>query len=327
MRNNHFNLMRMLFASMVIWSHVPEIADGNRYREPLTMLFHNLSFGEFAVNCFFLLSGFLIVQSWHFKPDAILFLEKRLLRIYPGFIVASLICGLLIAPLAGNPQYFDQLNILHFVASTITLGMPAIPTVFPGTHYADINDSMWTIRYEFACYLLVLLIGLLSKTGFRLAWAVATLVIVVLNVSHEFFHWLPSHNIILRLPVLFSVGGLFFLYPTLRKPGVLKSVLAIIVFVAGLYSPQWVTLTFALAGGYLLFWLATRPSSTLLQYNRLPDISYGVYLYAWPLNKLIMQFHLTNSLFATAVLVLLTSIVAGLLSWYLVEKPALSHKP
>jgi peptidoglycan/LPS O-acetylase OafA/YrhL len=111
-RDNNFNFLRLLFALLVLVSHAPELADGNRSRELLTRMFHTLSFGEVAVDGFFLLSGYLIVQSWERHPNLWDFGQWRLRRIYPAFVVACLVCIFVLAPLAvpSARTYFEQLS-------------------------------------------------------------------------------------------------------------------------------------------------------------------------------------------------------------------------
>ena len=91
-RNHQFDLLRILFATLVLLSHAPEITDGNASRE----LFHRLTrtpitFGLLGVDGFFVLSGYLIVQSWLGDPEFLNFLRKRVLRIVPGYLVAVVV--------------------------------------------------------------------------------------------------------------------------------------------------------------------------------------------------------------------------------------------
>ena len=98
-RANNFGALRLLFAALVIVSHSPELVDGNRSREVLTRVFGTMSFGEVAVDGFFLVSGYLISMSFARSRTTLSYLEKRVGRIVPGYLVAFSICSFVIAPL------------------------------------------------------------------------------------------------------------------------------------------------------------------------------------------------------------------------------------
>ncbi|MDE1953572.1 MAG: acyltransferase [Betaproteobacteria bacterium] len=172
---NRFDVLRLALASLVIVSHVPELSDGNRSREILTGLFHTLSLGKVAVDGFFLVSGYLILQSWLREPRLLRFLQKRVLRIYPAFLAASLVCVLIVGPIAGSPSYWHTLDASHAVTATLTLQVPAVPAAFQGMAYPMVNGAMWTVHYEFACYLLVALMGLALRRSLTPAWMLLTL--------------------------------------------------------------------------------------------------------------------------------------------------------
>lgn len=165
---NHFNFIRFVLALMVLLAHSSELIDGNRSRELLTIVFReNFSFGEIAVGGFFILSGFLISKSSHDQPGPAQFFDKRVRRIFPAFIVASLICACVVGPIGAQSisQYFSDFHPLAFLWSTLKLRQPFVPPVFTGQPYPFVNGSMWTIPIEFACYLGVLAAGILG--GFR----------------------------------------------------------------------------------------------------------------------------------------------------------------
>ena len=105
---NNFGVLRLFFAALVIISHSPELIDGNRSRELLTRLFGTLSFGEVAVDGFFLVSGYFITISFAERPDSYSYLTKRVFRIVPGYIIAFCVCIIIIAPLAGHSGLLFQ---------------------------------------------------------------------------------------------------------------------------------------------------------------------------------------------------------------------------
>ena len=170
---NNFGVLRLVFAALVIISHSPELVDGNRSRELLTRLFGTLSFGEVAVDGFFLVSGYLITKSFAERPDWYSYVTKRVLRIFPGYTIAFWVCIIIIAPLAGHSGSSFR-NFSHNLLRNITLSQPDIPDVFNGMPFPALNGAMWTIPYEFRCYLAVLVGGLLvRRLGDDLAWSSA----------------------------------------------------------------------------------------------------------------------------------------------------------
>jgi peptidoglycan/LPS O-acetylase OafA/YrhL len=100
-RNKQFGWLRILFATLVILSHAQEIPTGDRAAEFLSRLTRRyLTFGDLAVDGFFLLSGYLIVKSWQYDPEPINYLRKRVLRIVPGYLVAVFLSTVVVGLLA-----------------------------------------------------------------------------------------------------------------------------------------------------------------------------------------------------------------------------------
>lgn len=161
-----------MLALMVLLGHAPEMVDGNRHRELLTLLFHTASLGEVAVAGFLVLSGFLILQSWQQRPQLGDFLRKRVLHIYPAFVVASLISAFIVGPLgAQSPtHYLAEINPVLLTKSIALLRMPDVPGTFLGQPHGSVNGAMWTIEMEFRCYLLVALLGLCGLSKNRYLW-------------------------------------------------------------------------------------------------------------------------------------------------------------
>lgn len=324
-RNNNFNLLRLILALLVILSHSPELIDGNRNREILTRLFGSISFGELAVDLFFLLSGYLIMQSWALQPNAWTFLKKRILRIYPGFLVASVISAFVVGPLgADTVQYFANFDLLSFATSAFMLEVPAVPHVFAGQPYPAVNGALWTISREFTCYLLVLFLGACGILRWRHAW----LTLAVLATAA--FGILKAVNgdisYILRLSVFFFSGGCFYIYRDIIPMNGRLAALCVLPLTIGLFSWRGAELGLATFGAYIVLYLAQKHSTVLSRFNRLPDTSYGIYLYGWPTQKLLIWYIPGISPWIVFFIASLISIFLGYLSWNLVEKPMLRFK-
>lgn len=323
-RQNNFNLLRLVLAFLVIFGHSPELIDGNRSREWLTRIFGTVSCGELAVDGFFLLSGYLIMQSWDNQPQVWQFLKKRLLRIYPGFVAASLICAFIVGPMASDPtQYFKTFRLSDFINGMALLNIPAVPPVFDGTPYANINGSMWTISREFACYLFVLFAGVTGALRQRyFCLGLTAVVFVVLT-------WFKLKNIPvvdMRLISFFLSGACYYAYrDRIRFDGRFAAA-ALAITLIGLCSWRGADLMLTTVGGYALLYAAGKRSVLLSQFNRLPDVSYGVYLYGWPIQKLLLWHDPAMSPWELFIAAGLGSLAAGTASWYLIEKPALHFK-
>jgi peptidoglycan/LPS O-acetylase OafA/YrhL len=333
---NAFGSLRLAFASLVIAAHVPEVVDGNARRELLTRIFGSMSFGELAVDGFFIISGFLIASSYLNSSSIRSYLVKRVVRIYPAFLVASLLCILVVAPLGGAdlramPWAFFQKAIGH----ALTLNPPPNPGAFAGTHYDGLNNAMWTIRYECRCYLLVILLramGLLHRPG-----VLGTLALSLILVSP----WVPNDPALapawahlplwLGIPTLATkLTGMFLAGATFRAlqhrlPLTPKyMLLAAAILVGCLSVPSLARLGVATAGTYLIFGIAALGRGTILErINNDNDISYGLYLYAWPIEKLLIAYGLVSPLWLLALCVWLSAVAMGALSWFSIEKPAL----
>jgi peptidoglycan/LPS O-acetylase OafA/YrhL len=342
-RHNNFDFLRLLLATLVIYSHSFPLLLGARNRDILWRITGGqMDFGDVAVNAFFVISGFLITGSWLRSRGWWDYLKKRMLRIYPGFAVASLFCTLVVGPL-GAPQlsaYLSGLDPQRIIRHIATLTYPHQPgDVFIGLTYPTLNGSMWTIRYEFWCYLLVAVCGLLGMFRWRavaLALASAALLAFafqgydVLNRAPDqgvtgleqalgdYYHW-P------RFLAFFLVGMSFYLYrdviPYTRK----LFTLSLIVLAVS----AWKGMAFALPvfGTYALFYVAFQPSLQLQRFTRKGDFSYGLYLYGFPVQQLLIFYGgKALSPHALFILAFVTTLGLAALSWHFVEKPFLKKK-
>ncbi|MGO8739500.1 acyltransferase family protein [Rhodoblastus sp.] len=332
-RDNNFGAARLILAMMVILSHSPELIDGDRSREPLTQLFPGTSFGSLGVAGFFLISGYLITQSF-LSSTTTEYLAKRILRIFPGFAVAFLISLLIVGPLGGGRLGDDPSLWAVNLKRLVLLQQPLLPTAFVGTHYPALNGSMWSIGYEFRCYIIVLLIGVAGAFARRnLVLAGTSALVAAAVLAGEALVVWPHHldgfigvaGVDLNLIGVFACGVCFFLYRERIAFRPLSYVIAAFALVIGLRIPQLATVAIETAGAYLLFaFIFALKNDRLASVGSHTDLSYGVYLYAFPIQRLLIQWNPNISPIALTLLAALASVACAYLSWTLVEKPALA---
>lgn len=325
--SNNIGFLRLLFASLVIVAHAPAIIDGNSSREFLSNLIGSRTLGDLSVDGFFLISGYLIVKSYERSSSTISYLKKRILRIYPGFIAAVLVC-IMLAPLTGAVLRLDSVSqAMRFIVTVLAL-QPAPFNGFTGLPYNTLNGSLWTISYEFRCYIFALAVGWMGLVARRRWFAAMSIALVALttlplpttiNGAVAFFIGYPSD--MARFLSAFSVGACFYLYRdriALRGDIAAGCAAMLLILMA---TEVFEVAAFAVFGGYLIFWFAFAvQSSTISRINSDDDVSYGVYLYGWPISSCLLYFFGVSSPALMIVLTLPLAYIAGYFSWVYIER-------
>ena len=148
---NNFNVLRVVLALLVIFSHSYPVS-GIVAGEPLELLSRGqASFGSVAVDSFFMISGYLITQSWLRRRGFIDYLRKRMLRIYPGYAVVSFFCVFIVGPLAVSDtrKYLGQIDVVRFVLKVLALRLPPRRESSTGNPWGDLVDGpLWTVAYS-----------------------------------------------------------------------------------------------------------------------------------------------------------------------------------
>lgn len=329
MHNNNIGLLRLIFASLVIVAHAYMLT-GIVEQEPLLKASGTMGLGGLGVDCFFLLSGYLITQSMLRSRSAGEYLLKRVLRIYPAFLLAYLIASVIaLSILADYPVESWRALLLARPVS--------VPGVL-GDQELNANLSAWTIAYEFRCYLGVMLLGSLGLLAERrrilgltiLSWAL--FVLMLLPELWQVRSWkapvavellignpLPS----LRFFSIFTIGMTVYLYcdeilPRLNGIVALLSLGGIVVTIS---HPVLGEPLFALFAAAIVFWAAFRLDLGPLQsINDRWDISYGTYLYGWPIGTLMIWLWPDLALGTFIAGSLAGAWLLGTLSWFLLER-------
>jgi peptidoglycan/LPS O-acetylase OafA/YrhL len=328
--SNNFTLVRLALALAVVVSHAFSVTSGRVLDEPLAAS-TGFTLGEHAVNGFFAISGFLVTMSFDRRGwwDYAL---ARFLRIAPGVVVATLVVGLLLGgamtrlPLT---QYLGESGLWRFVTATLTSFKSNIflPGVFEANPFRFPMGTVWTLKYEVLCYAGVFLLGLAGALRSRLA---ALILATGLGAALAGMDWISPEapkgiETALRLPFIFVLGGALYVW---RREAPLSSMLVVVLALASWLASGtflYKALLFA-ATGYGILWFALAPALSRWPIEPPADLSYGTYLYGWPVQQTL------HALFPTAAAltllgpsVVITLAIAAL-SWYAVEKPALRLK-
>lgn len=331
-RENNFGFLRLLFATLVILSHSPALVDGNSSRELLVRVFGTMSLGEVAVDGFFLISGYLILQSMANSKSSLEYLIKRILRIYPGYLVAFAL-SLCIGSLCGGAGIRPVQWIFDF-GQALLLRTPTLDGAFRGNPSSFVNGSMWTVGHEFGCYLLVIILAELGALRARRIFFPLAFLFLLGDVFQWGARLLPGQVLAfgpgrfsVRFIFIFLVGGIFYLFRDKiayrgRWAAVAAAALVPLMFSSRLAEPAC-----AIFGGYILFWFAFQiKSRRLSRIGGKIDLSYGVYLYAWPIQSFLI-WH--DRQISPWLLFAVSALLAGLcayLSWTIVESPCLKLK-
>jgi len=346
-RANNLDFLRLFFASLVIWSHSYPLLRGEaNASEPVSRLTRGQTTGGgLAVAFFFIISGFLITQSWFSSRGVGNFARKRVLRLYPGFIVVSAFCAYVAAPLGGAPwgELLHAFSLPRFLMNQALLYLPAVGGAFARHPMPYVlNGSAWTIKYEFWCYGIVAvfgLLGLLKRRALVLAAFALSLAVYALQTNHVISGPLPFENgrtwylfgdfsLYGRFVPLFLAGSVFFLFREVIPFSPRLAAFCAAGLAAGTVLGQLNPLLPVL-GTYLVFFAGFAPfaGERLRDFGRRGDLSYGVYLYAFPVQQLLIHYlpgRLTPpTLFLAA---LPPTFALAALSWRFVESPFLRRK-
>lgn len=250
------------------------------------------SFGNLGVLIFFSISGYLVTASWQKDPNILRFGARRVLRMAPALCAS--------------------------VPLTLTVIAALGLTGFPGNPRHLTNGSLWTIKYEVCCYALLLLAGLATRRP--------SVVLAVGIFGYFVFCGLQSGDSVLAyFGLCFAAGSLLQAYSCLRKP---LPTLLFLVAGCALVLVQQTKLGLAFIVPVMTVAIGLRSWAGLRDISRIGDLSYGIYIYAWPVQQIGVALlgRQTPYLELLAITVPVTLVLATA-SWHLVEKKALRFKP
>lgn len=324
--------LRLIAALMVVLGHSYTVFGLDvATREPLHQLFPRMWSHETGVSLFFTISGLLITLSWLRKPDLLRFIRARFLRIWPALAVCLAITAFVVGPLVTTSPikaYFlvgdgtAGSALSYFFWNAVLQIRPFLPGVFLSlTTPRWVNGSLWTLPYETTLYFCVAGAGMLRLfrcpwlTSIGIAAVFSYLVIAPLCVGKPLwigymqsgFFGAGCIACLLRRHVPVSTGLMLALF--------------MVCFLARYTTHVWPATWLATA--YFVLWFSYVPRLPPIPWGL--DLSYGTYLWAFPIQQLLIM-HGINDPLHLAAFAAPIALTLGAVSWLLVEKPALRLK-
>ena len=320
---NHFNLIRLVAAWLVIYGHAWAItgaAGGDLFARMTETKFA----GAFAVDVFFVVSGFLIAASLQ-RNTVRGYLASRALRIFPALIACIALSVFVLGPMVTTSTgYWSSADTWRYLWSNATLWRAeyALPGVFDTLPRTAVNGSLWTLPIEVRLYLALLvasLCGVLTAKRYVLPWLLA------LAGAACFAWWrapLPAWlaNDVWCVAFFITGTALWLFRDRVRLSWV--GVVALLALAATTRGTPWFAAAYFALVCYGTLWLAFVRRGPPATHH---DLSYGLYLYGWPAAQLVQLYSpgapLHNLAWASV-----CALALAALSWFLVERPALRLK-
>lgn len=317
---NAYSFLRIVLAASVIAWHAALLPRAELH----PALEQLLRYG--GVDGFFVLSGFLVVGSWTRRPEARRFVVARLARLLPAFWVCLAVTAFVLAPLAFDSVALRD-QVTYVLANVTTYGVQHPIGDTPGLSGWGIwNLSLWSLPWEVGMYAAVLALGLRR-------WLSTPVLLIVLLEAWGLMLWLTFAGIwsehsgtvwllaLPRLTMMFTLGALAWM---LRDRIAVRGwwlALAAVVFVASLFTEN-----FHVTGAPAMAYLLLAGGVVLGRFPALvwrEDISYGVYLYGYPVQVVVNEFRLVEGWLLVAPVVLVLTVPLAWLSWRCVERPVM----
>lgn len=323
--NNNIDLFRLFAASMVIYGHAYALSPPQGKIDIVSMFTKTDYSGSLAVKIFFFLSGLVVTNSLVNNGNLIRYVIARVFRIFPALIATIFITALVIGPICTTmpiDDYFRSGDVRSYLINNSILNMVwPLPGVFTDNPYPNVvNGSLWTISIEIYGYIMLFSLYVLGALKNKKICNIIFLIILIepFLSSKMLFPWLSSVNREVDfLAPCFAFGSLL----ALNKDLISIKFTHCLGFAALAYllSGNEYSVYFLYACIFLLI-IYISSMRWFLKLKPSADISYGVYLWGWPIQQVIYHFLHIESIFLNQIATLFVSIIFGLMSWHMCEK-------
>lgn len=325
---NIFTLLRWLLASTVMFSHSFAVT-GERNLDP-TLVALGFPISSLAVQLFFALSGFLVTGSI-IKRGLRDFVVARLLRLVPGLWFMLLVTAMLLAiafytgPIA---NLVTGPSLYRYVGSNALLvgGVYSIDGAFAANPLRGvINGSLWTIPQEVRCYIALGLAGAVGLLASRWVVLVGLMIGIVLHLAVP-SDAVPALTQLRGLAISFVFGVTAFMW---RDRMFIAWPLALLVVAGAFFLPRSdaALLAVRLSAAYAMLVAAFLVPAPFKRFSAaVPDYSYGIYIYAFPVQQAMVAIGVGTTPGTNLVAGFVVTLAFAAVSWHLVEKPGLGLK-
>lgn len=324
-RGNNFDAIRLCAALAVLIGHAWPLT--GREGAPAIGMIPIYTLGVYV---FFSMSGYLISRSWTEDSRPFAFVARRCARIFPALMITVVISALLIGPLVSSANandYFTSSETYRYLTNMFLVASYSLPKVFTDNPTSAVNGSLWTIGPEFVCYLVVLAFGLLALSMRRTARESAVAVGLFGGVAITLLVALSTVDTgdlraTFRACTFFMVGACIGQLRWRPSPIVVTVLAGLVAGVALISSAatlhvMWVALPVIVVGAGSMSWPGVRAAS------RFGDLSYGTYLWGFPVQQVVTATMPGLPLPANVGVVIAVTLSIALASWWLLEKRVL----
>jgi peptidoglycan/LPS O-acetylase OafA/YrhL len=285
---------------------------------------------EVGLYIFFTISGYLVTQSLEQSKTYLHYLWKRFLRIVPALVVVNIAC-ILIGSLVGVlsfKEYFSNKETWTYLLRNCTLVVNqfTLPGVFTTLDDRSVNASLWTILIEVKFYLLLMVAG--ASNMLQRKWLPAILFVLFQIVRLSLSHYQVTLKGF-EPTAYFNFGTYFYLGTLLycfRKEIPLKWYVSLLLLLLAFFTRNTALhpLSMALFLAYFILFIGKSKSIISLKGR---DFSYGLYLYAFPVQQVVLLYAGYDiPVWLHVFLSTLIALLFGIASWFIIEKPALKRK-
>jgi peptidoglycan/LPS O-acetylase OafA/YrhL len=338
-RDNNFALLRLTAALTVVLAHSRPMLGLGPAEQDFLLDHLGRAFGPIALDWLFVTSGFLVTASLFQRGDLNHFLWARALRLYPALWLCLPLTVLVLAPLLSTmpakDYYASKETWTYFWrGATLFNGIRyTLPGVFENNPLKGaFNGSLWTLPVELRMYALCAVAWL--AFSWRPALRVPALKIVApivalflyVPIVRRFSQGIEINNVDVAVFMFFMGATLYFWRDKASLSWASFVALPLLVSGAALIDRDLAFAVYLLCSAPFLLHLAYLPRGKIRKVNDWGDYSYGIYIYAFPVQQTLALLFPNMPLAAMVLASGGISFAIAWCSWRLVEKRAMEMK-